>query len=185
MGEMKVKRGKVHGFLGMTLDFSKQGQAKATVCDCVRSIVVDFAKHDKSIVTTATSAANHLFEVNESTAQTSEEMAHVFHNFTAKVFSCEQAHPDMQTAVKFSCSRVTCSDTDDWKKLVRLIQCLKGTPKLPLNLQADRVNVANWWVDAACMVHSDCQSHTRGTLSLGKGSLHFFNQTEAKCKEFN
>ena len=49
---------------------------------------------------------------------------------------------------------------------------MMGMPKLPLNLQADRANLAKWWVDATCAVHPDCRSHTVGTLSLGKGDLH-------------
>ena len=89
---------------------------------CVKSVVLDFAKHDKADAVTVAPAADHLFEVNKSTPQPSKEMACVFYNFMAKaLFLFKQACPDMQTAVAFSCSRVTCPDTDDWKKLVRLV----------------------------------------------------------------
>ena len=41
---------------------------------------------------------------------------------------------------------------------------------MPLNLEADKLNEAKWWVDASFATHSDMSSHTGGVMSLGKGA---------------
>ena len=38
-------------------------------------------------------------------------------------------------------------DEDDWKKLLRIINYLRGTLELPLTLQASNTNIVKWWVD--------------------------------------
>ena len=39
---------------------------------------------------------------------------------------------------------------------------------LPLILQADRLNVLKWWVDASYVDHENMRLHTGGTVSMGK-----------------
>jgi hypothetical protein len=48
--------------------------------------------------------------------------------------------------------------------------CLRGLINLVLTLEADSKRILKWWVDASHAVHPDMKSHTRGTLSMGKGS---------------
>ena len=43
-GKMTVSRGKVHKYLGMTLDFSVRGQVKITMLEYVEEILTAFAK---------------------------------------------------------------------------------------------------------------------------------------------
>ena len=40
-------------------------------------------------------------------------------------------------------------DTDDYKKLARVIRYLRGTVNMPLTLEADNLNIIKWWVDAS------------------------------------
>ena len=46
-----------------------------------------------------------------------------------------------------------------------LLGYLKQTIKLPPILQADRVNVLKWWVDASYADHEKIWGHTGGTMS--------------------
>ena len=62
-------------------------------------------------------------------------------------------------------------DSDDYKKLARVIQYLRHTINMPLTLEADSLKLAKWWVDASFSVHTDMKSHTGGALSLGKGVI--------------
>jgi hypothetical protein len=39
---MKVSRGKKHNNLGMTLDFTKEGEVKVTMIDCMKGVIEDF-----------------------------------------------------------------------------------------------------------------------------------------------
>jgi hypothetical protein len=51
--------GKVHDYLGMTLDFSAWGQVTVTMIDYIKMICMDLLKD--MIGSAATPAANHLF----------------------------------------------------------------------------------------------------------------------------
>eukprot|EP00978_Attheya_sp_CCMP212_P041395 scaffold236983_cov49-Attheya_sp.AAC.1 len=102
-----------------------------------------------------------------------EDNATLFHHNMAKLlFLCKRARPDTQTAVSFLCTRVKGPDQDDYKKLTRLVKCLRATLDMPLTLQADKLNILKWWVDASYAVHLDMKSHTGSVLSLGKGTVY-------------
>ena len=45
---------------------------------------------------------------------------------------------------------------------------LKRVIKLPLIIQAYRVNVLKWWVDTSYEAHVDMRGHTGGNMSMGK-----------------
>jgi hypothetical protein len=60
----------------------------------------------------------------------------------------------------------------DYKKLGRVIKYLRSTVGLALTLEGDDAQIVKWWVDASFAVHTDMKSHTKGTLSLGKGSVY-------------
>ena len=74
--------------------------------------------------------------------------------------------------VAFLTTRVQKPDEDDYKKLKRVMQYLRGTRKLFLTLEANELSIIKWWVDGSFAVHHDMKSHTGGTMSLGKGSVY-------------
>jgi hypothetical protein len=120
-----------------------------------------------------TPAAEHLFKVDEEGTPLDEAKADLFHSVTAKIlFLCKRARPDVQTPIAFLCTRVRKPDTDDLKKLKRVIAYLRDTKNLCLTLEADNLQVIKWWIDASFAVHRDMRSHTGGTMSLGKGSVY-------------
>ena len=67
-------------------------------------------------------AANHLFEVDDNGIKLKPEQKDLFHEFVAKLlFLGKRARPDLQTAISFLSTRVTEPDTNDYKKLIRLM----------------------------------------------------------------
>ena len=65
-GQMTVSRGKVHTYLGMTLDYRTKGCVKVTMLDYVEEIIDAFEKADPKSSGTKTSAApDNLFKVDE------------------------------------------------------------------------------------------------------------------------
>jgi hypothetical protein len=123
--------------------------------------------------TSTTPAAAYLYDVNEEAERLTQEQIKMFHTITAKLlFLSKQARPDLQQAVGFLTTRVKCPDTDDLKKLYRVIKYLRGTAELKLTLEADDAHVIKWWVDAAFGVHNDMQSQTGMTMTIGKGSVY-------------
>ena len=171
VGKVKVTRGKIHDFLGMTLDFTTPGKVKINMIEYVKKMVEDFPEQDDTTATTP--AANHLFDVRDNATKLPEDKAMIFHNMTARgLFVCKRARPDIQTTVAFLTTRVSKPDDDDWKKLRRLINYLRGTKDLVLTLSADGTWVIKWYVDAAYAVHKDMKGHTGGMMTLGEGATN-------------
>jgi hypothetical protein len=156
----------------MVLDYSTEGKVMITMYDYIRNMLEELpAEMDGE---SATPAADHLFEVNDQDPKPlDEEKAILFHHNVAKLlFLCKRARPDIQIAVAFLSTRVKNPDVDDYKKLIRVMRYLRGTVDMPLTLEADKMHVLKWWVDASYGVHPDMKSHTGGALSLGKGVVY-------------
>jgi hypothetical protein len=171
-GAMKIRRGKVHEYIGMTLDFNVPGQLKVSMFPYVKEIVNEFMKLNGDLKTAITPAADHLFKIDNEARKLTEEMGKGFHNFAAKcLFLTKRARPDIHNAVAFLTTRVRQPDKDDWKKLQRMIRYLRGSQDLPLKLSTDGTSIIKWWVDGSHGVHFDMRGHTGGMASLGKGAL--------------
>ena len=84
------------------------------------------------------------------------------------LFAGIRCRKDAHTAISSLTTRVRKPDEDNWNKLRILLEYLKRTIKLPLILQADRVNVLKWWVDASYAAHDDMRGNTGGTIPMGK-----------------
>jgi KUP system potassium uptake protein len=167
-----VTYGKVHDYLGMTLNYSKTGKVIINMTRYVTDLLNNVPE-DMWEGISATPAAGHLYEVNSSAELLDKFMSEKFHTLTAKLlFLSKRARPDLQQAVGFLTTRVKNPDVDDWKKLKRVIQYLRGSQDLNLTLEADSTHVIKWWVDAAFAVHRDMRSQTGMTMTLGKGSVY-------------
>jgi hypothetical protein len=165
-----VTRGKIHDCLEMTLDCTEKGKVKIKMIDFVEKLLLDLPEEFEGEAPTP--AANHLFAVNEDAPKVDEKRAQFFHTYVAKtLFLCKRARPNLQTAVSFLCKRVKDCDEDDWKKLKRMLQFIRGTKDDYFTLSATSLHNVRWWVDAACAVHRDMKSHTGGAMSLGRGVI--------------
>jgi len=97
-------------------------------------------------------------------------MAMAFHRTVVQLlFLCMRARRDIQTAVAFLTTRVKKPDKDDWGKVKRVLQYLKGTRSLKLRLTIDNLQCTKWLVDASHGVHWDCKGHTGAAMTLGSG----------------
>lgn len=169
---LTVTRGKIHDYLGMRIDYSTPGKVAITMVDYIDNMLRELPE---DMAGTATSpASNHLFNVNnDNPAKLDKETSEMFHHNVAKLlFLCKRARPDVQTVVAFLTKRVKAPDMDDYKKLRRVMQYLRGTLDMPLTLEADDTHVVKWWIDASFAVHPDMKSHTGGMMSLGKGAVY-------------
>ena len=184
IGKMTPSRGKIHDYLGITLDYTIPGKVKMYMKEYVLSMVKDFPYYDevKKLKPVATPAAEHLFEVNKKSDKICKQKAEEFHTTVAKgLFLCKRTRPDLQPTIPFLCTRVQSPDVDDWKKLLRMLKYLEKFKDLELTLEADPtgVLVCRWYPDAAFAVHPDMKSHTGAILSVGKGAV---NTVSAKQK---
>ncbi len=93
-GEMKVNKGKVHKYLGMSLDFSHKGQCCVTMNDYLDEILEAFdeavKKHGEEYITVKkrrcvkTAAPDNLFVANKNCKKLSLEAVASFHTIVAK-----------------------------------------------------------------------------------------------------
>jgi hypothetical protein len=170
--DMRVSQGKVHDYLGMTLDFTNKGEVKVTMIDYLKGVVNDFPEVITG--TAITPATANLFDVRPKDERKvlGEEEARAFHHsVTQLLFATTLARKYIQHTVAFLTMRGKSSDKDDWMKLKRLLKYIRGTIYMLLILKADCLNIVKWWVDASYATRGDCKGHTDATMSMGTGSI--------------
>ena len=108
LGKMTVSRGKVHKYLGMTLDYTICGQVQIIMIDFLDEFFIDFEKAETKGGGTKTSAApENLFNVDKDCEKLPQSNTVKFHNLVAKtLYSTKRARPDTCTAVAFLTTRV-------------------------------------------------------------------------------
>ncbi len=171
-GNLREQRGKVHDYLGITLDYNTPGVVRVSMVEYIKGLIRDFPEEINGEVTSP--APNHLFLVRDEAEATKlpEEQAMCFHHTVAQLlFLSTRARKDIQVAVAFLTTRVKSPDEDDWGKLKRVLKYLNGTTEMRLNLSIENLSVTKWYVDAAHAVHEDCKSHSGAALTLGKGMV--------------
>ena len=165
-------RGPVQEYLGMTIDYRVKGKVSFSMPQYIEDLL---AECPDSIMkgSSATPAANYLFQTNENAEKLNAMDAVLYHHLVAKVlYLGKRTRPDLLTAISFLCTRIQSPDVDDFKKLGRCLRYLRDSRHLSLTLEADGMTVIQWWVDASFATHPNCRSHTGATLSFGKGSVY-------------
>jgi len=115
-----------------------------------------------------TPVAGHLFTTNENCEKLSKNKAQGFHHIVAKLlYLCRNTHQDILMAVAYLCTCVKSPNTDDYKKLMHVIQYLRGTPDLMLTIEPGEH--PRWWVDSLYGVHPNMWSYSGICMTLGKG----------------
>jgi hypothetical protein len=169
-GKMTVTRGKVHTFLGMKLTIQDDRTVKIDMKEYVKETIEDFGEDVSKHA--ATPAKGNLFEVDEQSSKLCEDKAARFHSVVAKLlYISPRGRIDIQLAIAFLCTRVSCSTDQDWEKLKRVMQFLNRTLDDYMIIGADCLTVLKTWVDASYGVHPDMKSHTGGVVSLGTGAI--------------
>ena len=170
-GKMKVHWGKVHEYLGMTLDYREKGLVKISMQKYIDECLTTFEQIMPNCKGTKdTAAPKDLFQIDEEGLKLHREKREQFHSLVAKVlFATIRARPDTGLAISFLMTRTQAPDTDDWRKLGHVMRYIRGTRDLPLVLGAGDKGVLNWLIDASHAVHPKMRGHTGGGLTLGRG----------------
>jgi hypothetical protein len=179
-GVTKVHRGKVHKYVGVSLDFSHKGQCRVTMYDYLDGILLAFdaavKKHGDGFTPVTrqgfkTPAPNNLFVVNEDCCEKlSEAVSADFHTIVAKtLYVTKRARPDTCLAIAFLTTRVRAPDTNDWEKLCHLMEYLRGNHDRPLVLGTDNDGLLMWYINALFAMHLNIRGHTGGGLTMGRG----------------
>jgi hypothetical protein len=175
-GKVTATRGQIHDYLGMELDYRKQGELKINKTKYVKNMLHDFPVKLGRKDMAKTPARDNLFNLG-TRAKLDTKRSEIFHIFVAKglvakgLFLCKRARPDIQQAILVLCTRVKDPNQADWEKLMRVMKYLNGTKGENLTLSADNLRVVKCYVSASFAVHPDFQSHTGTMMTPGKGAM--------------
>ena len=170
-GPLVTTRGRKHTFLGMSIEFCKNGSVKIGMREHIKEAIDVFGE---DVSTKVSSPANlGLNIVDETSPELNMEQQDLFHSIVAKLlWVMKRGRPDIETTIAFLCTRVAAPTEQDWKKLRRLLQFLNQTIDDVRVVAADDLSSLFTWIDAAYAVHPNMRSHTGGTMSMGLGVLH-------------
>jgi hypothetical protein len=127
---------------------------------------------DKLKKSATSPAKKDLFTVVLSSPRLDKVRSDIFHSLTMKLmYVSQRCRVDIVTAIAFLCTRVSKSTEQDWDKLKRVLEYLKGTINDELTLGADSMQKLGSFVDVSFAVHEDMRSHTGGAVSFGRGIL--------------
>ena len=111
--------------------------------------------------------------MNEDAAALSKKKQDIFHSVVARLlWMMKRSRPDIETAVSFLCTKVSCSTEEHWEKLRRVLKLVQQTKEDKRAIGAQNLEELNTWIHTSYTVHPNMRSHTSGTMSLGKGVLH-------------
>ncbi len=107
-----VTRGQSHDYLGMTIDFSKEGKVIINMEDYIDSVLEETPVNMNGEAVTP--AANHRFDIRKEPILLDEKRSDYFHSMTCMLlFLAKRGRPDIQVAIAFLTKRVTLPDEDD------------------------------------------------------------------------
>jgi hypothetical protein len=171
IGEVKVNESKVHDYLGMKLDYSKEGAVIIDMVSYVDTMLDGYPQEDLKSHNVSSPWTKDLFNVDPKSKLLDQNKAEQFHTTTAQgIFLCKRGRPDISPAIAFLSTRVQRPTEEDWNKLSRMMKYLKKTRTDRLTLEASDKLTATWYVDASFAVHPDFRSHTGVAMTLGKGA---------------
>jgi len=169
-GTMNITRGAKHTYLGV--DFTiRDGKVELIMPEYIQECINSFGEAIN--VNAATPANKNLFEVNDESKLLNTEKRITYHHIVQKLLHvCKRARVDIQVAIAFMCTRVREPSEQDWAKLRRLLQYLRGTIKMKRIVSLKNFSEMEIYTDASHATHLDMRGHTGGCVVMGDGVLH-------------
>ena len=97
--------GKIHNYLGMTIDYSEDGKVKFMMCDYVEGILDGVPPNMDGLTVMPT--MSNLFTVREDVEKLDDEWAEIYHHIMAQLlYLCQCARPNLQPTMAFLTTRV-------------------------------------------------------------------------------
>ena len=102
---MIVKRGKMHEYLGMILDFSEESKLIVNMEEYIDEILIGLPEDMTGVATTP--AADHLCKTRNDAPTLNKEKAELFHCVTTQIlFLAQHGRPNPMPAISFLTKRV-------------------------------------------------------------------------------
>ena len=141
---MKVSRGNVHEFLGMTLDYQTSGIVTISMKDYIKNIIDEYpdSRKYKKVESPSSSV---LFTTRDEVGLLDPEMKDKFQPYVTKLlYLRKRTRPDIALVISFLTTRVREPNKDDWNKLTRCVTYLHNTKDITLNLNSEQELKITW-----------------------------------------
>ena len=163
--KITITWGKIHKYLGMTIDSSSPGKVIFPMFGYIGNMLYDIPEDIKGV--SATPASRHLVYIEEDETKLSWTNADLFCHFVAQLLYLSKiAHTDIHLVVSFLCTRVIDNNNEYYKNLTRSKHYLQGIFCLPLTLSIDKSGEIKWYVDAEFSVHKYMRSRNDGFVTM-------------------
>jgi hypothetical protein len=163
-----LHEGKIHSYLGMSFDFSNDGEVKITMQKFIDELMNVYNVSSVS----DTPCGNNLFELFPDSPLLDRKQMENFHSCVAKcLYLSKRVRPDILLTVSYLTSRVLEPNQADNRKLGRLLKYLNGTRDMGLILRPGDSTQIEADIDASYGSHSDGKSHSALHLSIGAGNV--------------
>ena len=140
---ISITRGKIHDYLGMTLDYTEDGFVKIDMVEYIAKCLADLPERMQGKANTP--AADDLFIIDVDSELLDKKGSEFFHSKVAQIlFLGKRGRPDLLTAISFLCTRVKSPTKQDDEKLCRVMKYMASTSDLMLRLRADKMNIIKW-----------------------------------------
>ena len=112
-GEVVSKRGMIHEYLGMTLDYTESGAIHIDMTKYVKEMINYFPIKLQQNHVASTPSNDKLFQ-NSNGKLLDLNRKEIFHTMAAKgLFLCKRARPDIQGTIAYLCTRVQSPNEGD------------------------------------------------------------------------
>jgi hypothetical protein len=168
--DVKIHEGKIHSYLGMTIDFSVDEEVSISMEGYTDELLrfCDISADDAA----ASPAGAHLFSITESKSLENSDKEW-FHTVVAKLlFLGKRTRPELLTGISFLSSRVRECTEEDRGKLYRMLKYLNSSKNLGLVLKMDDDMRIRIYIDSSHGVHIDGRGHSGVNISAGRGSFY-------------
>ena len=168
--DITVNEGKIHTYLGMTLDFSINGEVNIGMEKYIKDIL-----EDKKITTFLKYPADLNLYKLRNLPLLSKEMQDTLHSDVAKLlYLSTRIRPDIALAVNYLCTRVNRYNKDDVNKYYNILKYLNNTKKFKLKLKCNGDYNINTYADSSFGICPETRlSQTGIIIYIGEAPILF------------
>ena len=178
--EVKSTKGKVHSFLGVSLDFQTEGEVSLHMEGYIREMLKCYNVTRKA----KTPARNDLFTMDDDSPLLDEEDKAAYYSATYKLlYVGKRTRPEILLAVNFLTTRARSPTVQDRGKLYRVLEYLNSDPALPMILRVGDEFQLYTFADASHAIHRDMKGHNGVIIQLGDACVfHKSCKQKMNCK---
>lgn len=171
--EVTVNRGKLLTYLGITFDFSKEGEVSLSMTDYVDNAVKLYEDTYGILGVSKTPANDDIFKVDESSGFLDTNKAKDYHSHVMRAqYLAKHQRFDIVFPVSILNKRVKKPSNKDWNDLEKLLKYLKTTRDRKLTLRPGDLNTITAYIDASFGVHPDMKGHAGCVTLLGNAPIY-------------